>query len=186
MKKALRTEAKHMLQSLTGVEKHNIEKKQAKALFESTLWSDAQTIGVTISRGFEWDTKHIIESGWEQGKQMVVPKCNPEEKSMQFYRLNDFQQLETVYFGLQEPKPSATEAVSPDQIDLLLVPGLLFNTNGYRLGFGGGYYDRFLANFKGNTIMVASQQQKCESIPVEAFDRPVQYVLTEEGMKQSK
>lgn len=183
MKKSLRIEAQQLLKSLSIEKKQDIEEVQRKFLLESELWSGAKTIGVTVSQPLEWDTVPLIEAGWAQGKQMVVPKCKPVDKSMQFYKLDRFDQLETVYYGIQEPDPSLTEHIDSNEMDLIIVPGLLFNSQGYRLGFGGGYYDRFLAEYSGSTIMIVSEEQRQEKIPVESFDQPVKYLLTEMGIQ---
>ncbi|MBA2173593.1 5-formyltetrahydrofolate cyclo-ligase [Halobacillus locisalis] len=181
-KSDLRSEAKQKLQYISFQERDDIEKTLQNVFFKSEIWRESDTVGVTISQGFEWDTISIIQEGWGQNKQVVVPKCNPQTKEMQFYKLSSFDDLETVYYGLKEPDPMKTEAIDKDKIDLLIVPGLLFNQDGYRIGFGGGYYDRFLSNFQGKTLMMASEHQRNSTIPVERFDQPVAYVLTERGM----
>ena len=78
---------------------------------------------------------------------------------MDFRILDCFDQLESVYFGLLEPIESKTKKVEPKEIDLMIVPGLGFDKDGFRLGVGGGYYDRFLQNYNGNTLSLAFQEQ---------------------------
>ncbi|WP_309545138.1 5-formyltetrahydrofolate cyclo-ligase, partial [Halobacillus trueperi] len=70
-------------------------------------------------------------------------------------------------------------------IDLLLVPGLLFNEKGYRIGYGGGYFDRFIEGFPGKTLMIASDRQEYSPLPFEEFDQRVEYVLTESGVRST-
>ncbi|MCA0970080.1 5-formyltetrahydrofolate cyclo-ligase [Halobacillus litoralis] len=184
-KQELRRSSQHLLKSGSRETRDEIECLQQRHLFESKLWQQARIIGTTMSQGFEWDTKNIIHRGWDEGKYMALPKCSPKDKRMQFYQIDHFDQLETVYFGLREPDPSKTTYVRQEEIDLLLVPGLLFNSRGYRLGFGGGFYDRFLSTYDGVTMMIASEAQRNEEIPVEAFDLPVQYILTEKGIQRT-
>lgn len=181
----LRSEFKRRLLDISSQERDVIEKTLQDALFKSEIWVESGVVGVTISQGFEWDTRSIIKEGWHQNKQVVVPKCNPQTKEMQFYKLSSFSELETVYYGLKEPDTTKTEAIERDQIDLLVVPGLVFNEKGYRIGFGGGYYDRFLTGFSGDTLMMASEYQRNSTIPVERFDQPVDYLLTERGMQST-
>ncbi|GER65557.1 hypothetical protein BpJC7_17350 [Weizmannia acidilactici] len=170
------------LKSLDAREKQNIEEKLHARLFSSNLWNHAKTIGITVSQGFEWDTKPIIETGWGQGKTVCVPKCVPEEKKLLFYRLDLFGQLEKSFFNLLEPKTNETEQVDKQKIDLLVVPGLVFNTKGYRIGFGGGYYDRFLADFPNDTVSLVYSEQIREDLPLQSYDIAVKHIVTENGI----
>lgn len=180
-KQAIRKGIIGTLQKLSDTEKKRIEQKLYEHLFQSAIWKNASTIGITISRGFEWDTRPVIEEGWKQGKTIAVPKCYPDEKKLVFYRLHSFNELETVYYNLLEPKPEEQNRLDENQIDLIIVPGVVFNQNGYRIGFGGGYYDRFLSNYKGNTVSLISEQQLVEELPIEKHDIPVQHLITESG-----
>ncbi|RWZ60073.1 5-formyltetrahydrofolate cyclo-ligase [Halobacillus fulvus] len=184
-KSDLRKKAMNTLKALTSDERLSIEQGIYNHLFNSAYWKNAKTIGVTVSRGFEWETRPIIEKGWQENKTIVVPKCMPETKGMQFYILTSFDQLESVYFGLQEPDPELTLPVGKHTIDLLLVPGLLYNLEGFRIGFGGGFYDRFLTDYEGTSMLVASVMQQHEPLPVESFDQKVDFLLTETGIKST-
>lgn len=170
------------LQNLPGEEKIQIEQLLYQHLYKSNGWKESNCIGITISRGFEWDTKPIIEEAWNQGKEIAVPKCSPKEKKLEFYRFKDYNELETVYYNLLEPKPIETNRVSMKQIDLLLVPGIVFNKQGYRIGFGGGYYDRLLTTYNGLTVSLLSRMQLLEELPLEPHDIPVKQLITESGI----
>ncbi|MFB1050356.1 5-formyltetrahydrofolate cyclo-ligase [Paraliobacillus sp. JSM ZJ581] len=172
-KTLLRNEIKQKLIKLTDEQRKNIQTALQDELWKSPAWNQATVIGTTISQRYEWNTKPIIREAWNQGKTVVVPKCNPKQKSLTFYQLEDFEQLETVYYQLQEPKPDKTKEVTSDTIDLLIVPGLVFDLEHYRIGHGGGYYDRFLSNFNGTTLSIAWSGQVVHSIPIEPFDIPV-------------
>lgn len=185
-KSVLRKDAKKLLRQITPEKKEAIQLSMYDHLFASSLWKLSKTIGVTVSRGFEWSTEKIIHKGWEADKTIVVPKCTAATRQMCFYEFNSYKQLQSVYYGLQEPDPTQTNAVEKEHIDLLIVPGLLFNHEGYRIGFGGGYYDRYLQGFDGETVMIASELQRNPTIPVEPFDQKVNYILTEKGLNRTK
>ncbi|MFD2925972.1 5-formyltetrahydrofolate cyclo-ligase [Halobacillus naozhouensis] len=176
-----RTKGKSLLESYSKEEKGNIEKAVHNQLFQSALWKSAEVVAVTISLTHEWSTHPIIEAAWDQGKKIVVPKCDPELKILTFYDLQSYEQLEVVYYGLQEPSPAKSQAIEKKEIDLLIVPGLIFDRKGYRIGFGGGFYDRFLADFNGVTVSLVSEKQVTEELPSEGFDIPVQHIITEEN-----
>ncbi|MGP4067726.1 5-formyltetrahydrofolate cyclo-ligase [Halobacillus sp. B29] len=185
-KKEWRRIGKQTLNNLSRDNKDSIQTALYQHLFKSDLWKNAKMIGMTISQEHEWSTYPIIDQGWREHKQVVVPKCIPKTREMDFYKLEDYGQLETVYFGLKEPDPAAAEKVKKEEIHLLLVPGLLFDNCGYRIGYGGGYYDRFLEEFDGETIMIASEVQKVSSLPIENFDQRVDHILTERGLFKTR
>ncbi|WP_099158509.1 5-formyltetrahydrofolate cyclo-ligase [Virgibacillus ndiopensis] len=178
----LRKSAIAKLKKIKENEKRAIEQKLKHYLTTSAAWENATTIGITVSQGFEWNTKPLIEEAWEQGKIVCVPKCEPKEKLLTFYQLKSYDQLEIVYYNLLEPKPKETKKVDKNDIDLLVVPGLVFAKNGIRIGFGGGYYDRYLTNFLNQTISLASIHQLVDSLPFESFDIPVNQLVTENGI----
>ncbi|UOQ93739.1 5-formyltetrahydrofolate cyclo-ligase [Halobacillus shinanisalinarum] len=178
-KKEWRTRGKALLRSFSALEKGRIEESIHNQLFLSELWDRARVVAVTVSLPDEWSTKPIIEQAWAEGKKLVVPKCDPKSKTLTFYSLKSYDQLESVYFGLQEPNPAIAEAVSKEEIELLVVPGLIFDHKGFRIGFGGGFYDRFLTDFNGITVSLISKKQLTTQLPSEVFDIPVQHIITE-------
>lgn len=179
-KKFLRKEMLGRLKELNKPEHEQRSYEIARKLYQSPLWLQAKTIGITVSNPPEADTWQIIRKAWEEGKRVAVPKCNPKTKEMVFRDLDRFSDLESVYYGLWEPIEAKTEEVSGEKIDTLIVPGVAYMKNGYRLGFGGGYYDRFLESYKGNTISLAFAFQVIKSLPVEEHDRPVEMIITDE------
>lgn len=175
----LRKQMIHTLKNISQTNKLAIEKELRKRLLSSKQWLKADVIGITISQSIEWSTKPIIEAGWEQGKTIVVPRCVPEEKKLQFYKFSSYDELEVVYYNLKEPIADPKNFTPKEEIDLIIVPGLVFDYSGYRVGFGGGYYDRFLANYKGTTTSLISELQLVDQLPKESFDIPVNHILTD-------
>ncbi len=180
-KKAIRKGIKNKLLNISLDLRERISNDMVTQLFASELWREAKVVGVTVSGGFEWDTAAIIERGWQEGKTMVVPKCIPEFRKLEFYKLENFEQLEESFYNLREPNPKRTSRVEKQEIDLLIVPGIAFDKRGYRIGFGGGYYDRFLTDFPNKTISIFYSEQLFDHLPNTSFDIPVQALLTENG-----
>jgi 5-formyltetrahydrofolate cyclo-ligase len=179
-KKELRHDIKKKLELLSEQEQSVFNHQIQDQLFNSGRWNSAKVIGITISRGKEVETRGIIEKAWQEGKKVAVPKCFPNEKRMNFYIITDeYNQLEEVYFGLKEPKVHETTSVEPNQMDLLIVPGICYSENGYRIGYGGGYYDRYLQHFHGDTLSLLFECQLIENISFEKFDIPVKQMITE-------
>ena len=129
-----------------------LETPQAEALLQPELvvlawatWREARTVFVYRSLKGEASTAALLADAETSGKRLIVPGQN-----------------------------AGTELITPDGIDLAVVPGMAFDRRGYRLGRGGGYYDRFLAAFTGISVGLAARW--LETVPVEAHDRPVDYI----------
>jgi len=181
-KKQLRRLMKSELEKLSFPHYEDCSYQIACHLFKDHRWQEARTIGITISRRPEVDTLQIIRKAWELGKEVAIPKCIPKTRELVFRSFTRFSELEMVYSGLYEPIVERTEEIDSDTIDLLVVPGLAFSKSGYRLGFGGGYYDRYLGENKSNTVSLAFSQQMVTQVPIEPHDFPVSKIITDEGV----
>ncbi len=183
------SQRKDMITQLKAMDSEEHREKSdsiIKFFLEDEAFQQAEVIGLTISAFPEVDTRRLIEECWKAGKKTAIPKCEPLSRGMAFRMIEDFSQLETVYMKLLEPIIEKTELVEPEQIDLLIVPGVVFSHDGYRIGFGGGYYDRYLTKYTGPTRSLAFAAQLCESVPVESHDIPVQRIYTEYGCSETK
>jgi 5-formyltetrahydrofolate cyclo-ligase len=185
-KNSIRKQMRETLSKLTKPQYEDYSYKIACTLYEDEAWKQAKVIGLTVSKQPEVDTYQLIRKAWESGKQVVVPKCDPNERRLSFRTLNEFSQLESVFYGLFEPIEEVTKEVDADSIDLLIVPGLAYTKEGYRLGFGGGYYDRYLQNYHGMTISLAFTDQLVPQFLVEEHDIPVSQIITNHGVIKIK
>lgn len=138
---------------------------------------------IYISKDIEVNTEQIIKAAFADGKSVAVPKCIPEQREMDFYIIEDFSQLESGFYGLMEPVPEKCERVTDFSEGLCIVPGLGFDRSGYRLGFGMGYYDRFLPRFGGDTAGICYSQCICAQLPHGYYDKRVSVIVTEEYIK---
>ena len=171
-----------MLDTLNSMDRTLHEKCSlhiTERLLASEEFRNAETIGITISRFPEIDTRQIIESAWEMGKRIAVPKCIHATREMDFRLIQSYKQLETVYLDLLEPIVDETTSVRKNEIDLQIVPGVVFSDEGYRIGFGGGYYDRYMMDYKGYAVSLAFECQTGHPVPVERHDIPVSKLVTE-------
>ena len=170
---------KQVLQEMKAIP---IEQKQAmdQALTDQFLkhpfYQEAKVIATYLSFPHEFQTQELIEQALKDGKKVLIPKTYPRGR-MDFVVYNP-QQLVKTSFGLLEPQGDL-EVVDASQIDLIHVPGLAFTTKGYRIGYGGGYYDRYLKHFPGHTLSTVYPCQIRDFIP-EDHDIPVQEVLIDE------
>ncbi len=138
----------------------------------------ARTVMVFCGVGREPDTSHLIRTLLERGQQVALPVCLPGRK-MEARVISRMDQLVPGKFGIPEPEYGCP-AVPPGEIGAVLVPGLMADREGYRLGYGGGYYDRWLAGYTGFTAIVCPLERLVDALPREEFDRPVALVMTDE------
>lgn len=151
-------------------------------LFSLQAYRNAGTIMYFISFGTEVDTRPMVEETIRQGKIALAPKPRPQERKMIPSRILDWDNDFTPgAYNIPEPKEETLRPYNPDQIDLLIVPGVAFDLKGNRLGYGGGYYDRFFELLKPGTPLVALvfELQVVPEVPVEEWDRRVDLIVTE-------
>lgn len=149
-----------------------------EALFATSIWQKAHRIGVTISSSIEIDTKPIILQARLQSKEVYVPRTLPN-RQMSFFKLKRNTVIEKNSFGIYEPQIDA-ELVQKEELDLLLVPGLAFSLQGDRIGFGGGYYDRYLADYRGVSVSLVDPQRLFEECAwkKEETDQQINKIVT--------
>ncbi|MFJ7953439.1 5-formyltetrahydrofolate cyclo-ligase [Lysinibacillus sp. NPDC096418] len=174
----LRNEVRESLANMTATIYRDQSFAVAKKVLQETSIKEAKIIGLTISNQPEVDTVHLIEALWQLGKTVAVPKCDPKTRQMAFYAIDSFAQLETVYMHLREPIINSCEFVDASEIDVMLVPGVVFDKRGYRIGYGGGYYDRYILKYSGKLLSLIFDEQLREEVPTEAHDCPVDVLLT--------
>ncbi|MBU5594767.1 5-formyltetrahydrofolate cyclo-ligase [Amphibacillus sp. MSJ-3] len=177
IKTKLRNDYLIKLRDLSTDKRMRINQELQKSLFHHELWLNSDTIGITISQNHEWDTWPIIERAWHEGKTVVVPKCEPKFKEMTFYQIDSREDLAVQFFNLLEPIIEKTNKIAKSKIDLLVVPGLVFDHYHYRIGHGGGYYDRFLTDFNQETVALVWKGQLIEKINIESFDQPIKELI---------
>ena len=177
-KKKQRKALKEQLKNFTGMIRLCAEEKIYHQLFMHPFWKEARIILTTMAMPFEIQTKPIIEQAWKENKTVAIPRTHYETKSLFFYELTDYQQQVKGTMNILEPS-STCRKISMDTDTLCIVPGLGFHQEKYRIGFGGGFYDRFLSNFPGHTISLAFHfQYPCIFLP-DPYDVPVQAIITD-------
>ena len=151
--------------------------RAANRLFELDFYQKSDKILVYASFGEELDTSRVIQRSLHDGKQVYVPRCDPAIRgAMTFHWIADIRELVPGMFGIPEPLPN--RPVYTGGGGLCIVPGLAFTGRGERLGYGGGYYDRFLQSFSGLSVGLCYQEQLADRLPTEERDQRVQIVMT--------
>lgn len=177
-KKQLREQGIQVLKKLANHTALKAKKEQQilTLLFASQQWKTSDTIAVTKALAFEFDTEKVIQRALLQGKKVVVPKSLPERK-LAFYEVDEDTVYQRTQFGVEEPISNLI--VTKEEIELIVVPGLVFSSKGYRIGFGGGYYDRYLADYQGRTCSLVFAEQLNNEWTNEPLDVAVERIYTD-------
>lgn len=146
-------------------------------------WKDAHAIYTYLSFGSEVDTRGLIHAAWEARKTVALPYCVPGTRRMRWFAVDTLDGLVRSRLGVEEPKPDPELELDPRGTSdaLALVPGLAFDGLGYRLGYGGGFYDAFLPSFRGTSVGLCRQACLVADLAslgaIEGHDLPVDLVL---------
>jgi 5-formyltetrahydrofolate cyclo-ligase len=166
------------LKSLTATERAARSEILCHRLIEQEFWKRAKTVLLFAPLPDEVNIWPVLEHALAEGKIVTLPRHNPLDKSYTAAQVTDpSRNLVTATFGIREPAPSCRE-ISLAQIDLALIPGVGFDLAGGRLGRGGGFYDRLLAEFPGVKCAVVLDEQIANEIPSEQHDVRMNVILT--------
>ena len=149
-----------------------------RILTSSDIWLNAQSVFIYYSIGSEVATQRIIDAALKCGKAVYLPRCS-KNGEMHAIRIASLDDLRPGMYSIPEPIGTDELQGAPD---LTIVPGLAFDSYGGRMGYGGGYYDRFLANANTTAAALAYTCQVIERVPTGAHDAPVNYIITPAGI----
>lgn len=186
-KKVLR---KKMLEKRSQLSLEKIEEKSkiiANNLFNLNQYKKANFIFSFISFKDEVNTHEIIKKSISIGKRVGVPIPVPKTKELKVSELIDFdKELDLGFYNILTPKDKYIRIVPPQLVDLVLVPGVAFDKRGYRVGYGGGYYDRFFNNINKDIIKIGLcyEMQILSEVPKNSHDIPIDFILTEKRLIQ--
>ena len=173
-KKQLRRMIRERKRAMTEAEIQSRSEALAQLLYASEAYRNAKTIYGYLPYNQEVRTVPMLEQALRDGKQVAVPKVFGDE--MKFLYLQDLTQVAKGYAGI--PEPIADEPVAEDKTALVLMPGLAFDPQGHRIGYGGGFYDKFLAAEPNHpTLALCYEFQLLPKLETEEHDIPVDVVL---------
>jgi 5-formyltetrahydrofolate cyclo-ligase len=192
-------EALQKKQQLRQIVAARRENQQDVDLLSRRIWdklrslpefAGARTLTTYLDMGSEVRTREYVPQLWQMGKRVIVPFCEAHE--LRLFHLQDMDELTPGAWQILEPAPQwraiAQRRVDAAELDLILVPGLAFDRNGDRLGWGKGYYDRFLHQVSAEAVKIALafQCQLVEEIPALAHDVRMDKVITEDTVYNAR
>lgn len=182
-KQRLREEHLAAREALSEQERSVLDDRITQKLLAASEYVEATTVLTYVSISSEVSTRMFIECALRDGKTVAVPRCLPGH-CLEFVAITSLEQLVAAPFNLLEPAkdlPALTESQMNNAI--CIVPALLVDTKGYRLGYGAGFYDRFLSTYSGKKICLAYQQNLSKTmLPHTEFDVPVDMIITESAV----
>lgn len=180
-KSALRREYLTMREAWPQTSQDVVDSRVRARLWGHPYFQEAKLVLSYVSVASEVDTRAIIEGAWAAGKRVAVPRCT-EDGSLEFFEITSFGELAPGTKGILEPVAPSSEALTyPEMVgSVCLVPGLVFDGDGYSIGYGGGYYDSFLKLYPGDKIGLArSMQLSSNPLPHDVYDIPVDVLVSD-------
>ena len=180
-KQAARRAARQQLAQISPQEFSAIGAAMWQTLQAQPAWQNAESVFCFVGALHEPDTMPILQGALSAGKQLLVPRiAGPGQ--MQLVPLQSLEQLQPGAFGILEPGQALPAVPAGSGVQLTVLPCLAAARSGARLGHGGGYYDRFLANYSGRRLILCPEALLAQSLPTGPLDEPAQAVLTEKAL----
>lgn len=180
-----RTMMNERRKALSETERDAASNAITQRILDLKQWKTAETVALYLSFGSEVSTERLIREALTEGKTVVIPVCQSDYKLL-FSRYTPETPLVTTSMGLDEIAPTAIDPVEANTIDFCLVPGLAFDTQGHRIGYGAGYYDRFLPTLSKDCFIIAcafdAQVYHEGILPQNETDYPLGYLVTEKNL----
>lgn len=170
-KKELRKKYKEVRKDLSG----NITDK----LYTDEVYKNSKSVFTFVSYGSEIGTFELINKAFDDGKIVAVPFMTGKPHEMVFIKINSIEELKPNKIGILEPEYNINNVIKSDTNTLIIVPGLVFDNDFYRIGYGGGFYDKYIDENKYMcTVGVCFDEQITKCVPREKTDKPVDIVVT--------
>lgn len=184
-KRALRQEMQEQRRALSPEEKRMIDEGIFQNVISLESYQRAKTVFLYCSTAEEIDTLALMEDAWRAGKRVCVPLCTGGRGIMEARQIGSREDLVPGKFDIPEPVRTAP-LVAPEEIDFCAVPCLAADPTGNRLGYGGGFYDRFLAKTAADTAILCAESRFLDALPAEGHDRLCDRIVTERRVHIAK
>ena len=181
-KKMLRMQMAERRQAMTGEQREAADKAIFEALIADPVFQEAKQVFAYVSMPHEVDTAPLMRYCLEHGKTLALPICAPRNQ-MAFYQLKAMDELRPGQYRIPIPPIAKDRRCIADHHTLLIVPMLAFDEAGYRLGAGGGYYDRWLSQHIVHTIGICYENGRTAALPHDKYDQKVDRIITEAAWK---
>ena len=184
-KQSIREESRKRRTEMEEQRRRERDEKIANNVRRLHQYSPSSTLLIYVSTPIEIDTKKIIENAWADGKKVAVPRCIPETRLMEFHYISSFDDLKPGSFGVLEPDETLP-IVEDFSGCLMIVPAMQFDIYGFRLGYGKGYYDRYMSRFTGVSAGLCYSEELRRHMYHGRYDKPVDIIVTDRYIRTCK
>ena len=184
-KQELRLKCRKKRTEMEAAKKAELDRCIAENVRRLKEYKPANTLLVYMSTSIEVNTVEIIKNAWADGKKVAVPRCIPDSRDMEFHYITTLDCLSPGSFSVLEPSPELP-IVTDFSGCLMIVPGMQFDMRGYRIGYGKGYYDRYMVRFGGISAGICYADELKPFMDHGRFDRQVDIVVTDKRIKTCK
>jgi 5-formyltetrahydrofolate cyclo-ligase len=182
LRSQLRKEVRQRRNALSVAQQHNAAIAVTERLSKHVKIQQAKRIAIYLSNDGELSTKNFIEWCWQQHKQVYLPVVHPfNPGNLLFLNYQQKTKLVNNIYGILEPQLDVTKVCPLEQLDIICTPLVAFDNSGARLGMGGGFYDRSLADWQQSKLYplgLAHDCQRVEKVPIESWDIPLPEIIT--------
>lgn len=182
LKQRMRKEIKEWRRSLDIETKAAYDRKILEKLLALREYETCEAVLTYVSLPIEVGTMELIAQSLAKGKRVAVPRCVENTRKMEFYLIDSFEQLEPGAFGVLEPIKEKCRLFEDWNNSICIVPALAYDKRGFRLGYGAGYYDRFLSGYPGMKIGIVYAENLKRRLHSGRFDVPVDLIVTEKRL----
>lgn len=178
---------KNMLKKINKISKEEIDNKSSLILDNLKTFEDClknKNVFIFVSFNNEVNTFNIIEYLRPIAKKILIPKVNIITKEMDIYEFSSYDDLLLSNYGILEPDEKKCKKLNINVIDTVITPGVVFDAHGYRIGYGGGFYDKLFSKLKDNIVKIAVgfETQIIPRVPNDFHDKPVNFLITEKNI----
>lgn len=182
-KKTIRKQLLEKRKKIPQEKKVIYDKEISRLIINSDYFKNAEQVLVFSSADHEFDTRYIIERCRFLYKRVFYPVCLDRDGNMEFLKADCVGDLQIGMYGIEEPKRTCKKYI-PKANDIVIVPALSVDKNGNRIGYGKGYYDRFLEKFNGMSICPCYEEMLVDTLPTDENDIKINIVVTQNQMKE--
>ena len=184
-KQQIRERVRQARERLSGREVNYNSSLICEKLQAFPLFVDAKIIGGFSAIRNEVNLRTVLEEAMKR-KKVSFPVVNKDRGELEFYVVQDYHSLRPRSYGILEPDPENAERVEENDVDLIIVPGIAFDEKGNRIGYGKGYYDKFLRGIKAIKVGIAYEFQMIPLLPAEEHDLSMDFIITNERIISCK
>ncbi len=184
-KQDLRLTSRSRRENMSSEKKTALDEQIANNIKKLNEYKPAKTVLIYVSTAIEVSTINIIQMALNDGKKVAVPRCIKDTREMEFHYINSVDELSPGTFSVLEP-PSDFPVVTDFTGCLMIVPGMQFDMNGYRIGYGKGYYDRYMSKFTGISVGICYSNELVPFMYHGKYDKAVNIIVTDKKIKTCK